>query len=75
VSDLEQHRAVLEAQLRTSEEQLCDAPENSRCRYLLQIEHARLLTELMQVKIADMRGTLAAIGIGKAVRRVYDCGA
>ncbi len=61
VSDPEQHRVALEAQLLTLEEQLCDALKNSRTRYLLQIEHARLMTELLQLKIEVMRGTLAGI--------------
>jgi hypothetical protein len=61
VSDLAQYRVALEARLLTLEEQLCNAPENSRSRYLLQIEHARLMTELLQVKIAVMRDTLASI--------------
>jgi len=60
MSDLEKHRDALEARLRSLEEQMLDVPEDSRARYLLQIDHATLMTELVQLRIADLRGRLAA---------------
>jgi hypothetical protein len=52
-------------QLQTLEKQMGEAYEDSRTLYLLQMDHAKLMTELISLRIAIMRGTLAAIRLGK----------
>ena len=70
MSDLQQYMAPLEAHLLRLEEQMREGSEDSRTLYLLQIEHAKLMTELIQHRIAVMRGTLATTRLGNVGRRV-----